>query len=38
MALFAGEQSRAAMIAAMRFDRFVEQVISFLEVAAKKKR
>ncbi len=37
MALFAGDESRDAMIAAMRFDRFVELVIGFLEGWAKKR-
>jgi hypothetical protein len=31
MALFRGDDSREAMVAAMRFDRFVETVISFFE-------
>jgi hypothetical protein len=37
MALFSGEQSREAMVAAMRFDRFVEMVIGFLEGMAKRR-
>jgi hypothetical protein len=36
MALFRGDDSREAMVAAMRFDRFVEHVIAFLEGLAKK--
>jgi hypothetical protein len=37
MALFRGETSREAMVAAMRFDLFVETVIAFLEGLAKRR-
>jgi hypothetical protein len=37
MALFRGENSREAMVAAMRFDRFVETVIGFLENVGKRR-
>jgi hypothetical protein len=37
MALFAGEHTREAMVAAMRFDRFVEAVIGLVETMAKRR-
>jgi len=37
MALFRGEDSRDAMVAAMRFDRFVELVIAWLENLGKRR-
>jgi hypothetical protein len=36
MALFSGQQTREALIAAMRVDRFVETVIAFFESLGKK--
>jgi hypothetical protein len=36
MALFAGDDTREAMVAAMRFDRFVEAAIRVLERVAKR--
>jgi len=37
MALFAGQQTREAMIAAMRVSHFVEMVIGFIEGLARGK-
>jgi hypothetical protein len=37
MALFAGDNTREAAVAAMRFDRFVEMVIGFLEGLSKRR-